>query len=200
MEQLRATVKAKAICSSTTPENILNAQRETPTYQSDIRSLWSILLGSLEPLVAKLLEGEENLELKMGDIIVNTTKPLVSCGSLDIRTTWKRATDQGRCANHVSLHPSSNHWMNIGKYLFFSACRLAIIGRLNLLLVRAAQERTRSLRGTINCRKCHSQPETLAHVLHHCHPAMGLIRERRAEILRRLQCTIPRDLGEIFLE
>ena len=29
---------------------------------------------------------------------------------------------------------------------------------------------------------------------------MGLLRERHTEILRRLQCAIPRDLGEIFLE
>ena len=34
---------------------------------------------------------------------------------------WKRATDQGRCATHISLHPSSNHWLNTGNYLSFSA-------------------------------------------------------------------------------
>ena len=46
VEQLRATVKARARCSAPTPENtlqFLDAWRETPTYQSDIRSLWSIL-------------------------------------------------------------------------------------------------------------------------------------------------------------
>ena len=46
VEKLRATVKARARCSAPTAKNtlqFLDTWRETPTYQSDIRSLWSIL-------------------------------------------------------------------------------------------------------------------------------------------------------------
>ena len=52
VEQLRATVKARARCSPLHRKTLqfLNARSEIPTYQSDIRSLWSILPGSLEPL------------------------------------------------------------------------------------------------------------------------------------------------------
>ena len=95
---------------------------------------------TLELLIVKLLEGEENLELKVGDITATVSQHHKISGILqesrhqEHLEAWKRATDQGRCATHTSLHPSSNHWMNIGKYLSFFAYRLAIKGRLNLHL------------------------------------------------------------------
>ena len=122
-------MKARARCSPLHRKTLqfLNARREIPTYQSDIRSLWSILPGSLEPLVAKLLEGEENLELKEGDTITTASQQhkisiiLRESRHQEHLEVWKRATDQGRCATHISLHPSSNHWLNTGNYLSFSA-------------------------------------------------------------------------------
>ena len=113
---------------------------------------------------------------------------------------WKKAKDQGRCANNVSLHPSSNHCISTGQYTSFAAYRFAIKGRINTLPVHTVQRRTRTLRGSINCRKCKSQPETLAHALNHCRPLMGLIRECHNEVLQRLQRAVPRSLGEVFLE
>ena len=89
---------------------------------------------TLELLIAKNLEGEENLELKVGDAIATVSQDhkisviLRESRHQEHLEAWKTATDQGRCAAHTSLHPSSNHWMNTGNYLSFSAYRLAIKG------------------------------------------------------------------------
>ena len=72
--------------------------------------------------------------------------------------------------------------------------------RLNQLPVRTVLKRTRQLRGSIYCRRCHAQPETLAHALNHCRGYMGLIRSRHGEILKRIRKAIPEHLGEVFLE
>ena len=66
-------------CSSPTTEDtlqFLNTQRETPTCHTNIRSLWSILLGSLELVGSNLLEGDKNLKLKVEDIIATVNQHL----------------------------------------------------------------------------------------------------------------------------
>ena len=65
------TVKARSSCSSSTPEDtlqFLNVQRETHTNYS-----WhwiTILPSSLELLGAHFQEGDDNLELKIEDVII----------------------------------------------------------------------------------------------------------------------------------
>ncbi len=44
----------------------------------------------------------------------------------------------------------------------------------------------------VKCRKCRSQPETLAHILNACTPNVGLMQERHNSILQRLFKALPR--------
>ena len=82
----------------------------------------------------------------------------------------------------------------------YGSYRFAIRGRLNQLPVRTVLKRTKQLRGSIFCRHCNSQLETLAHTINHCRGYMGLIRSRHGEILKRIRKAIPSDMGDIYLE
>jgi len=175
-QQLLDTTRARTRCTLPSPDDVLQFtnERSEATQHSDIRSLWSLLPGCLSSIGAKLQTGSEDLELKVGDTTLKAHEHhkvsglLRDCLNQHHLEQWKKATDQGRCANNVSRHPSSNHWLSTGKYTSFAAYRFAIKGRINTLPVYTVQRRTRTLRDSINCRKCHSQPETLAHVLNHC--------------------------------
>ena len=50
------------------------------------------------------------------------------------------------------------------------------------------------------CRICHQHPETLAHLLNHCHQNLGLVRERHNAVLERLIRAIPPSVGSKFKE
>ncbi len=50
------------------------------------------------------------------------------------------------------------------------------------------------------CPKCHSQPESLGHVLNACTPNVGLMRERHNKILRRLVKATPKEGRDVFVE
>ena len=94
VEQLRAMVKARARYSPLHWKTLqfLNAQREIPTYQSDIRSCgvsyraaWSRWLPN-SWRVKRTWSSRWETPLPQQ---VSNTKSLLSCGSLDIRSTWK---------------------------------------------------------------------------------------------------------------
>lgn len=52
----------------------------------------------------------------------------------------------------------------------------------------------------VTCPKCHSQPETLGHVLNACTPNTGLMRAWHNSILKRLVKAVPSKVGKKFVE
>ena len=77
---------------------------------------------------------------------------------------------------------------------------VALKARLNLLPVRTVQARCGKPHLQTSCRRCGQHPETLAHVLNHCHYHLGMIRTRHNRILERLIKAIPPSLGHKFKE
>ena len=176
---------------------------------NDVRSIFSLVRGSFHRLGALLcfVEGDEdNLRLKIGDRLIQGTECRQSSQLLRGRyhqrqlNSLRAAVDQGKSFHSVAKHPSSNDWIGNGKYMSFADYRFAMKGRLNQLPVRTVLKRTKQLRGSIHCRRCRSQPETLAHALNHCRGYMGMIRSQHGEILKRVRKAISSDLGEVFLE
>ena len=212
--RLRDTVAARRAVKDARFEVILDFLNSRPDEgehrnSNDVRSLFSLVRGSFHRLGALLcyVEGDEtNLRLQIGDKLIQGTQSRQSFSLLRGRyhkkqlDALKAAVDQGKCFHSVSKHPSSSEWIGNGKYMSFADYRLAIKGRSNQLPVRTVLKRTNRLRGSIHCRRCKSQPETLAHALNHCRGFMGLIRSQHGEILKRIRKAIPSDLGEIFME
>ena len=210
--RLRDTIAArKAITDASFEEIFLNSRPDEGEHRksNDVRSLFSLVRGSFYRLGAKLcyVEGDEtNLRLMIGDKLIQGTENRKSSPLLRGRYHQKQldslraAVDQGKSFHSVAKHPSSSEWIGNGKYMSFADYRFAIKGRLNQLPVRTVLKRTKQLRGSIHCRRCGSQPETLAHAINHCRGYMGLIRSRHGEILKRIKKAIPKELGEIYLE
>ena len=212
--RLRDTVAARRAVKDADFDEILDFLNSRPAEGehrkgNDVRSLFSLVRGSFHRLGATLcyVEGdEENLRLMIGDQLIQGAESKKSSPLLRARFHQKQldslqaAVDQGKSFHSVAKHPSSNEWIGNGKYMSFADYRFAIKGRLNQLPVRTVLKRTRQLRGSIYCRRCHAQPETLAHALNHCRGYMGLIRSRHGEILKRIRKAIPEHLGEVFLE
>ena len=176
---------------------------------NDVRSLFSLVRGSFYCLGAKLcyVEGDEtNLRLMIGDKLIQGTESRQSSPLLRGRFHQKQldslraAVDQEKSFHSVAKHPSSSEWIGNGKYMSFADYRFVIKGRLNQLPVRTVLKRTKQLKGSIHCRHCRSQPETLAHALNHCRGYMGLIRSRHGEILKRIRKAVPSELGDVYLE
>ena len=107
----------------------------------------------------------------------------------------KLSTDQGRTFDSVSQHPDSNFFTYTGAFLTFPQYRFVHKARLNLLPVRTVQARCRQQVPTTQCRICGRVPETLAHVLNHCHHNLGLVRERHNTILERIVRAVPQSQG-----
>ena len=112
----------------------------------------------------------------------------------------KLCKDQGRPSESTGLHPDSSYFIYNGSFLSFPQYRFALKARLNLLPVRTVQARCGKPHLQTSCRRCGQHPETLAHVLNHCHYHLGMIRTRHNMILERLIKAIPPSLGHKFKE
>ena len=180
--RLRDTIAARKATKDASFEEILDFLNSRPDEgehrkSNNVRSLFSLVHGSFYRLGAKLcyVEGEEtNLRLMIGDKLIQGTENRKSSPLLRGRYHQKQldslraAVDQGKSFHSVAKHPSSSEWIGNGKYMSFADYRFAIKGRLNQLPVRTVLKRIKQLRGSIHCRRCGSQPETLAHALNHC--------------------------------
>ena len=179
-----------------TPEEFLNSPPENGEgQQGDIKSLWSRVRRSLQICQASLglasrqlsIAGTDYGPLKKG-VICRAMRAVVQEGHF---TRWKSAKDQGRAAECVGAHPASNHWIRGGKYTSFGEYRFAHKARLNLLPTRTVRRRSGEAIRDVSCPKCHLEQETLAHVINHCPPHVGLMRARHNNILHRLVRAIP---------
>lgn len=173
--------------------------------RGDLRSLWSLVRRSLSNTGMKLVLGDA-VRLTAPDVSLNWSKRkdsnrvlhnLCQQSHMDILT---QAKDQGRTFSTVKKHPVSNHWIPTGRYVSFSEYRFAIKARLNLLPVKTVQRRFQQSQMDTRCRQCHQHPETLSHVVNHCLPNMGLIRQRHNQILARLTKAVPNMLGAKHVE
>ena len=62
------------------------------------------------------------------------------------------------------------------------------------------QARSGSALSDTRCRNCHQHPETLAHLINHCHHNLGMVRERHNAVLERIIRAIPPSLGDVYKE
>ncbi|KAL5510008.1 hypothetical protein EMCRGX_G005472 [Ephydatia muelleri] len=107
----------------------------------------------------------------------------------------KRTTDQGRAFDSVSLHPDSTFFIYTGAFLTFPQYRFIHRARLNLLPVCTVQALCHRPITNTQCRTCGRAPETLAHVLNHCHYNLGMARDRHNAILERIVKAVPEFMG-----
>jgi hypothetical protein len=71
----------------------------------------------------------------------------------------------------VSLDAASTQFMRDGRHISYASVKWIQSARLNVLPLNAApiaQQQNKNLPSSVMCRKCASQPESLAHVLCHC--------------------------------
>ena len=103
--------------------------------------------------------------------------------------------DQGRTFDSISQHPDSTFFTYTGAFLSFPQYRFIHRARLNHLPVCTVQARSHRPTPSTQCRTCGRVPETLAHVLNHCHFNLGMARERHNAILERIVRAVPEFLG-----
>ena len=189
----------------TSPQDFLNSPPQRGEgKQGDIQSLWSGVRVSLQRC-------QSTIDLAKKEITIEgrsygPSKRHLNCGAMRSvlqrkhLTSWARAKDQGRAVQCVSAHESSNHWIRGGKYTSFAEYRFALKARLNYLPTRTVRKRGGEAINDTSCQRCHEEQETLAHVLNHCPPNVGLVRARHNRILHRLANAIPRSKGVQLLE
>ena len=112
----------------------------------------------------------------------------------------KENTDQGRAFDSISLHPDSTFFTYTGAFLSFPQYRFIHRARVNLLPVRTVQARCRKVVPSTQCRICGRVPETLAHIINHCHHNLGMVRERHNAILERIVRAVPEHMGRKMKE
>ena len=93
-----------------------------------------------------------------------------------------QATDQGQVSYSTCLSEASNHFIYSGAFLTFPQYRFALRARLNLLPTRTVQARRGTIISNTCCRLCHQHPETLSHLINHCHHNLDLVREAQCYI------------------
>ena len=108
----------------------------------------------------------------------------------DVCIAVTRHTDQGRAFHSLSLHPDTTFFTYTGAFLTFPQYRFIHKARLDLP-VRMVQARCKRVIASTQCWVCGRFPETLAHVLNHCHPSLGLVRDRHNAILERIIRAVP---------
>lgn len=105
--------------------------------------------------------------------------------------------DQGKVARAIDKdkYATSSTWHYDGTGIRFCDWRFIHRARTNTLPTNANKSRWSQTNPT--CRRCHrpNQPETLPHILCHCHPNMVPIRKRHDKIVNRLRQAIYR--GEV---
>ena len=195
IDQLVATVAKRApYLHPTDPDHL---ERWLATSASplegkagDLQTLWSSVRGSLTGSFIKLTE--ESATLHTAKHTVKWAKRKLAYQVLKEGTNSRhltllqRSADQGRASFSTSLHPDSTFFTYTGAFLSFPQYRFIHCARLNLLPVRTVQARCRRLVPTTQCRTCGRVPETLAHVLNHCHFNLGIARVRHNFILERI--------------
>eukprot|EP00731_Ephydatia_muelleri_P013746 Em0007g1056a len=167
----------------------------------DLQSLWSAVRQSLilTSSSIRLTEESATLHTTKHTITWDRRKLLYQVlkeGTNDRHLTiLKRSADQGRATFSTSLHPDSTFFTYTGAFLSFPQYRFIHRARLNLLPVRTVQARCHRPVPNTQCRTCGRVPETLAHVLNHCHSNLGMARERHNAILERIVRAVPEFLG-----
>eukprot|EP00731_Ephydatia_muelleri_P013764 Em0007g1074a len=199
-----AFFKEKSLRSHVIAHDKQNALIERWTCSVCQRSIWSLVRTALKRCNASIDLTRDSLtcaslETKWGkrDTICRQLRNSVQQRYL---SSWKAATDQGRSATCVSAHTSSNHWIRSGKYTSFGEYHFALKAGLNLLPTLTVRRRAGERLRDVSCRNCREEQETLAHVLNHCPPKMGLLRMRRNKILSRLSNAILVWKGRQFKE
>ena len=182
------------------PQDFLdNPPQRGEGKQGDIKSLWSRVRVSLQLCQSSI--NLANRQLVITDKPFGPAKRHQICKAMRAvlqgkhLDKWLSATDQGRAAGCISAHQASNHWIRGGKYTSFSEYRFAIKARLNLLPTRTVRKRSGEAIPDTSCPRCWQEQETLAHVLNHCPPNVGLVRARHNKILHRLANAIPPSKG-----
>ena len=174
--------------------------------RGEIRSLWSSVRASLTYTHSSILISPESASVHCGDTKVHwhkrhevnyVLKPATYQRHL---TNLLEATDQGRTTYSITLAEASNYFVYSGAFLMFPQYRFALRSHLNLLPTRTVKARSGTLTPDTNCRICHQQPETLAHLINHCHYNLGMVRERHNVVLERVTRAIPPSLGDKYKE
>ena len=188
-----------------TPEQFLNAPPEVGEgHKGDIKSRWSRVRVSLQRCQAHISLDHSTISIagtvygpNKKHLICRAMRAVIQEGHL---TRWQNCRDQGRAVKCVSAHPASNHWIKDGKYTSFQEYRFAHKARLNVLPTRTVRKRSGEAIRDVSCQRCFLEQETLAHILNHCPPNVGLVRARHNNILHRLARAIPDTRGVKVLE
>ena len=206
LDQLTETVSRRArYLDHTNPEGLMLFLNTTAPpgegRAGDLQSLWSSARASLAITGATitLTEDSATLETEWHKVPWEKRKLQFQVLKEAIHERHlrdlKRTTDQGRAFDSLSLHPDSSFFTYTGAFLSFPQYRFIHRARLNLLPVRMVQARCHRPVTTTQCRTCERAPETLAHVLNHCHYNLGMARERHNAILERVVRAMPEFLG-----
>ena len=205
--QLQETARKRLRIPSSLPvtlpmlETFLNTPAPSQEgARGDIKSLWSSVRASLQFTHAfiRLRDGSASLAVNETTLTWDTRK---KANTLLKTPTQQRhllilqqSPDQGRAAFSTSLCDSSNFFIYSGAFLSFPQYRFVLKARLNLLPTRTVQARSGSALSDTRCRNCHQHPETLAHLVNHCHHNLGMVRERHNTVLERVIRAIPPSL------
>ena len=206
IDQLVATVAKRApYLDPTDPDHLERWLATTASplegKAGDLQSLWSSVRGSLILTGSFIKLTEESATLHTAKHTVTWAKRKLAYQVLKEGTNSRHLTllqhsaDQGRASFSTSLHPDSTFFTYTGAFLSFPQYRFIHRARLNLLPVRTVQARCRRLVPTTQCRTCGRVPETLAHVLNHCHFNLGMARARHNSILERIVRAVPEFVG-----
>ena len=146
----------------------------------DLQSLWSAVRQSLILTSSFIRLTEESATL-------HTAKHTITW---DRRKLLYQTLKEGTNDRHLTILKRST-----GAFLSFPQYRFVHRARLNLLPVCTVQACCHRPVPTTQCRTCGRVPETLAHVLNHCHFNLGMARERHNAILERIVRAVPEFLG-----
>ncbi|KAL5509813.1 hypothetical protein EMCRGX_G005243 [Ephydatia muelleri] len=211
LDQLTDTVKKRARhLDPNKPEDLSeflnNSAPPGEGGAGDMQSIWSQCRDSLATGGATIELTQDSATLHTVDQhlswikrnqIVQVLKQAMKLRHLN---GLRRSMDQGRAFDSVAQHPDSTFFTYTGAFLTFPQYRFIHKARLNLLPVRTVQARCRQAVPSTQCRLCGRMPETLAHVLNHCHANLGLVRERHNAILDRIVRAVPPSLGTKYKE
>ncbi|KAL5509882.1 hypothetical protein EMCRGX_G005322, partial [Ephydatia muelleri] len=189
IDQLVATVAKRApYLDPTDPDHLERWLATTASplegKAGDLQSLWSSVRGSLILTGSIIKLTEESATLHTAKHTVTWAKRKLAYQVLKEGTNSRhltllqRSADKGRASLSTSLHPDSTFFTYTGAFLSFPQYRFIHRARLNLLP-----------------RTCGRVPETLAHVLNHCHFNFGMARARHNSIRERIVRAVPEFLG-----
>ena len=99
---------------------------------------------------------------------------------------------RGRTPSQQLLDP----W---GKIYLFQRVTVCAQGA-NPLPTRMVRKRSNEPIQDTSCPKCYEEQETLAHVINHCPPHVGLVRATHNNILHRLAKAVPTSKGSLLLK